>query len=51
MVSLGGSILGIDKDDEHKKEGEEWVGLLEVRVPQSLGDIRKAVAGKQTSQL
>lgn len=44
-------VLGIDEDDEHEEEGEERVGLLEVGVPQRLGDIRKAVAGEQTAQL
>lgn len=44
-------ILGIDKNDEHKEEDEEGVGLLEVDVPQGLSDLRKTVAGEQTAQL
>lgn len=44
-------ILGIDEDDEHEEEDEKRVSLLEVGVPQSLGDIRNTVAGKETAQL
>lgn len=46
-----GCLLGIDEDDEHEEEDEEGVSLLEVKVPQDLGDFRKAVAGKQTAHL
>lgn len=45
------SLLGIDKDDEREEEDEKGVSLLEVEVPQSLRNIRKAVAGKETAQL
>ena len=44
-------ILGIDEDDEQKEEDKERISLLEVRIPQGLGNFRKAVAGKQTAQL
>lgn len=50
-VSGCGCLLGIDEDDEHEKKNEEGVSLLEVEVPQGLGDIRKAVTGKQTAHL
>lgn len=46
-----GCLLGIDEDDEQEEEDEEGVSLLEVEVPQGLGNFRKAVAGKQTAQL
>lgn len=48
---MSGCLLGIDKDDEHEEEDEERVSLLQVGVPQGLGDVRKAVAGKQTAHL
>lgn len=44
-------LLGIDENNEHEEEDEEGVGLLEVDVPQSLSDLRKTVARKQTAQL
>lgn len=47
----GSSLLGIDKDDERQEEDEKGVSLLEVQVPHSLCNIRKAVAGKETAQL
>lgn len=45
------SLLGIDKDDEREEEDEKGVSLLEVEVPHSLRNIRKAVAGEETAQL
>lgn len=50
MASLN-SLLGIDEDDEHEEENEEGVGLLEVAVPECLGDVREAVAGEQAAHL
>ena len=47
----GGHLLGVDEDDEHEEEDEEGVGLVEVDVPDGLGDLRSAVTGKQTAQL
>lgn len=44
-------ILGIDKNDKHKKEDEEGVSLLEVDVPQGLSDLRNTVAREETAQL
>lgn len=41
---LSACILGIDEDDEHEEEDEERVGLLEIGVPQRLGNFRKAMA-------
>lgn len=46
-----GYLLGIDEDDEHEEVYEESISLLEVGIPQCLGNIRDAVAGKQTAQL
>lgn len=51
MPFASGSLLGIDKDDECEEEDEKGVSLLEVEVPHSLCNIRKAVAGKETAQL
>lgn len=48
---VASDLLGVDKDDEHKEEDEKGVSLLEVDVPQGLCHFRKAVAGKQTTQL
>lgn len=45
------SLLGIDEDDEHEEENEEGVSLLEVAVPECLGDVREAVAGEQATHL
>lgn len=45
------SLLGIDEDDEHEEEDEEGVSLLEVAVPDGLGDVREAVAGEQAAHL
>lgn len=47
----GRHLLGIDEDDEHKKKDEEGVCLLEVAVPQSLGDVGRAVAGEKAAHL
>lgn len=50
-LPLAGCLLGIDEDDEQKEEDQKGVSLLEVEVPQGLGNFRKAVARKQTAQL